>query len=146
MESIKKELNLFFEECFYLILKHEQQYISNISDGLSVSEIHLLTAVERNKDTRAKDISKSLKITAGSLTVAANTLINKGYLEKRQDGGDKRIYRLRLTGKGKKAVELHDDYHNDFINAAVKNLNDDELEALVLALSKIKEFTKIYED
>jgi DNA-binding MarR family transcriptional regulator len=140
MKDNNKELNDFFVNCFYSILKNEENTMTDYADNLSISEVHLIEAISRTKDNNGTNVSKHLQITLGSLTVAASTLINKGYIIKKRDENDKRISRLYLTEKGKYINEKHNDYHNNMINGILENISDKECEALINALKKINKF------
>ena len=142
MENDYKSLNDFFVNCFYGILKQEENSLSKYAEGnLSISEIHLIEAISRTKDNNAAtNVSRSLKITPGSLTVAANTLINKGYIIRKKDETDKRISRLYLTEKGNYINEKHLYFHNEMVKGVIEALDSQENGVLIKALNKINDF------
>ena len=140
MKNINSELNDFFVNCFYSILKNEENTMSKYADNLSISEIHLIEAISRTKDNNGTNVSKLLNITLGSLTVAATTLINKGYITRKRDDNDKRISRLYLTDEGVYINKKHIEFHNNMINGILENIDDKECDVLVSALDKINKF------
>jgi len=140
MKNINSELNDFFVNCFYSILKNEENTMSKYADNLSIGEIHLIEAISRTKDNNGTNVSKLLNITLGSLTVAATTLINKGYITRKRDDNDKRISRLYLTDEGVYINKKHIEFHNNMINGILENIDDKECDVLVSALDKINKF------
>ena len=53
---------------------------------------------------------------------------------------DKRVVLVTLTEKGKKAFFHHRDFHKAMIHAAVRDLEQDEMEALMNCLTKLNAF------
>lgn len=143
MES-KKVLNDFLVDTFNEILRLEQTALENLAERkLSISEIHVIEAVfkalEKGTNT-AGEISRMLKITLGSLTVAVQTLEKKGYLYRQRNGEDKRIVRIFPTPLGELTNKIHMKFHDEMVNDVTTLLNDEEQRVLIVALGQIKTF------
>lgn len=139
--DILKKYNDFFVTCFNLILKKEEVMLQSIDRRLSVTEIHVLEAVDNAGENNAsKNVAAALGISLGTLTTSIHTLLHKGYVEKTKDPTDKRVSRLTLTEKGKKANETHIKFHKQMIKELLENLDEAESEALLSSLIKIKNF------
>ena len=85
-------------------------------------------------------IAGKLFVTVGTLTVNMNSLEKKGYIERKRSTEDKRVVLVTLTEKGRKAFFHHRDFHKAMIHAAVKNLEPDEMKALINCLNKLNTF------
>ena len=142
MEENYKKLNDFFVDCFYTILRQEEISMENYSGGnLSISEVHLIDAIAKSAENNAANsVSRHLKITPGSLTVAVNTLIAKGYAERKKDEKDKRVARLYLTEKGQRISELHAKFHENMVSGIIQTIDGSECKVLISALGKINQF------
>lgn len=146
MNDIKNDLNEFFVDCFYTILRNEEQSLENISNGkLSLKEIHVIEAItktkKRNENTHA-GVARMLQITPGSLTVAVNVLERKGYVIKRRNEKDKRITYLELSELGEFINQHHEKYHDNMIEAVVRLTDENEQKVLTSALKKIAQYFK----
>ena len=85
-------------------------------------------------------IAAKMYVTVGTLTVNMNSLEKKGYVERKRSTEDKRVVLVTLTEKGRKAFFHHRDYHKAMIHAAVRGLEEDEMQALMNCLNKLNAF------
>lgn len=143
-DAQEKYLNDFFVHIFNKILAWEEQALSNVGAAdLSVKELHVLEAVSdltaQSRNTMTA-IADALSIRVSSLTAAVNTLVRKGYLERRGEPGDRRVIRVRLTEKGEQANQLHSQFHADMIAGVAQGLNEAELDVLVHSLEQLSRF------
>ena len=143
-DAQEKYLNDFFVHIFNKILAWEEQALSNVGAAdLSVKELHVLEAVSdltaQSRNTMTA-IAAALSIRVSSLTAAVNTLVRKGYLERRGEPGDRRVIRVRLTEKGEQANQLHSRFHADMIAGVAQGLNEEELDVLVHSLEQLSRF------
>ena len=143
-DAQEKYLNDFFVHIFNKILAWEEQALSNVGAAdLSVKELHVLEAVSdltaQSRNTMTA-IADALTIRVSSLTAAVNTLVRKGYLERRGEPGDRRVIRIRLTEKGEQANQLHSRFHADMIAGVAQGLNEEELDVLVHSLEQLSRF------
>lgn len=144
MSERHSEINGFFVDVFYNILRSEEKALAEISDGrLSLKEIHVIEAVcnaaKTGKNTMG-ELAETLKVTTGTLTVAINTLVGKGYLARSKDGKDKRTVRILPCEKSEQINNLHMDYHHRMVQAMMDGLSGDQLESVMKALKILKDF------
>ena len=76
----------------------------------------------------------------GTLTIAVNNLVKKGYIERVRSKEDRRVVLVSLTEKGKKAYQHHKRFHEEMIQSLLKGLSDQEINTLVTALTNLREF------
>lgn len=82
-------------------------------------------------------IAKELSVTMGTLTIAMNSLVKKGYVVRERGKADRRIVYISLSEKGRKAYRHHEQFHHEMIESIMNGLGDRETEALVQALMKL---------
>ena len=82
-------------------------------------------------------IAKELSVTVGTLTIAMNSLVKKGYVTRERGKEDRRVVYISLSEKGRHAYEHHEQFHHDMIEAILQDLTPDETESLVKALAKL---------
>lgn len=104
------------------------------------NDMHIMEAIGVKEPKNMSQIAAKMYVTVGTLTVNMNNLEKKGYVERRRSTEDKRVVLVTLTEKGRKAFFHHRDYHKAMIHAAVRGLEEDEMQALMNCLNKLDQF------
>jgi DNA-binding MarR family transcriptional regulator len=104
---------------------------------LSITEIHTIEAVGLYGAKTMSEIAAGLDITMGTLTIAVDRLIKKGYLERSRSSTDRRIVNVNLTKRGKLAYRIHEKFHMDMVKAIMLDFTPEEEEVLLIALRKL---------
>jgi len=142
----KEKLIEFFVSCFYSILDAEQKALDAISNGkLSLKEFHVIEAVSRAKaqgKNTFSHIASGLNIVLGTLTTSYTRLEEKGYLIKKQDQNDKRVFYIDLTPLAEEANKQHTEFHDRMVDGITKTISKKDLENLNYALSVLEKFFK----
>lgn len=128
-------------EVFENVMRIEQDFITTKANKkLSMSEIHTISAIGVDMLCSMGEIAQKLHITVGTLTVAINNLVRKGYVERYKSEKDRRIVKVGLTKQGKEIFYIHDEFHKDLVNAMIKNLSEDERIVVSKAMLNLKAF------
>ena len=108
MDKTLAVINTLLVDTFNNILTIEQKALKkeNFFD-VSVAEVHTIEAIGMYESKSMSEVAKSLCITVGTLTVAVNNLVKKGYVERFRCETDRRVVKIRLTKKGKFANILY---------------------------------------
>lgn len=122
----------------------EAAIIDKKYEDISNSEMHVLDAVGPEGGNMST-IAAKLRITMGSLTTSMNRLVLKGYVERNRSETDRRVVNISLTEKGLLAYERHRKFHMRMVEAALKDVNDDQVPILVNMLTNLKTFFYQYE-
>ncbi len=138
----KAIVNELLVDIFNRILAIEGENLKQKGVKLSMSEIHVLEAVEKVEPSTMTNIANKLGITVGSLTVSVNTLYQKGYVSRERDTEDRRKVVIGLQPKAEEVLEIHNDFHNDMINSIFNDLKIDEDELLIESLRKLSSYFK----
>lgn len=138
-------LNELLVETFNDILTIEQNALkSGKFSDLSITEIHTIEVIGMYKSRTMSEIAQDLDITVGTLTIAINKLIKKGYVERNRSEKDRRVVMIALTRKGKLAYRVHEKFHSDMIKATIEGLTEEEETILINSLEKLNDFFKKY--
>ena len=97
------------------------------------NDMHVIEAIGLGEGNNMSTIAKKLNITVGSLTTAVNSLVKKGYV-------DRRVVYVRLLEKGEKAYHHHEDYHKQMTQAIVDKLDESEITVLLKTLDALTGF------
>ena len=109
---------------------------------LSITEIHTIDAVGLYGSKTMSEIATELEITMGTLTIAVDKLIKKGYMERSRSNSDRRIVNVSLTKRGKLAYRIHEKFHLDMVQAIMMDFSPQEEEILLTALGKLNKHLK----
>lgn len=135
-------VNLFYE----ILELEEKAIITDEFRDISNNDMHIIEAIGLGDNSTMSAVARKLKITAGSLTTSMNSLVKKGYAERRRCDQDRRVVYISLTDKGRKAYFHHERFHRQMTNAAIANLNEGELPLLAKTLNGLAVFFKNYEE
>ena len=65
---------------------------------------------------------RELSVTVGTLTIAMNSLVKKGYVVRARGKEDRRIVYISLSDKGRRAYEHHAEFHRQMIDSIKEGL------------------------
>ena len=108
------------------------------------NDMHVIEAVGIGDPRNMSAVAKLLSITVGTLTIAVNNMVKKGYIERVRSKEDRRVVLVSLTEKGKKAYQHHKRFHEEMVQSLLKGLSDQEISTLVTALTNLREFFRNY--
>lgn len=143
--DLYESMNEFLVGIFRDIMDIEEKAIitSEFKD-LSNNDMHVIEAVGIKEEKNMSAVAKSLSVTTGTLTIAMNSLVKKGYVERVRSQEDRRVVLLSLSEKGRKAYEHHQVFHENMIKATVDKLTENEKETLAKALVNLKTYFEEY--
>ncbi|WP_347563864.1 MarR family transcriptional regulator [Clostridium sp. 1001271st1 H5] len=101
------------------------------------NDMHVIDAIGIDRPKNMSSIARELSVTVGTLTISVNSLVKKGYVVRNRSSEDRRVVFISLSEKGVKAYYHHKKFHEQMIDSVVKELTEEELEALVKALTKL---------
>ena len=99
--------------------------------------MHALESIGPYDRRTMSETAATLGVTTGTLTVAIDRLVRKGYVERHRDPNDRRVVRVGLTRKGKLAFRMHNKFHKLLVDRLVGPLDPDGREILLTTLRQI---------
>ncbi|MGI6450223.1 MAG: MarR family winged helix-turn-helix transcriptional regulator [Desulfitobacteriia bacterium] len=143
MEKLYGTLNELLVKLFNDILQIEEHSLKNEKfNDLSITEIHVIEAIGLNQERNMSSVARDLDITIGTLTIAINNLLRKGYVNRTRSEEDRRIVLISLTPKGKEAYQHHLRFHDEMIRTTISRLSQEEMKVLISALENINGYFK----
>ena len=107
---------------------------------VTTNDMHVIEAIGLNTAKNMTSVAKTLEVTTGTLTIAVNSLVKKGYVDRVRSEEDRRVVLVSLSDKGKKAYLHHRKFHEDMIEAVVSEMSEEEQRVLEKALIKLITF------
>lgn len=122
----------------------EKALITSEFKDISVNDMHIMEAIGKDAPKNMSSVAKILSVTVGTLTIAVNGLVKKGYVHRERSEEDRRVVLISLTEKGRKADAHHMKFHEGMIQAVLKDLNEEQQEILTKSLLNLREFFDSY--
>ncbi len=135
------QINHYLVSIFNEVLDIEEDALkgSEFSD-ISISEMLTIEAIDLYAEHTSSEVAKKLAITAGTLSVAIRSLVNKGYVVRQRMEDDRRVVKLGLTKKGKLVYRLHNKFHREMVKRTIEGMEEDEVEVLLKGLKNLHGF------
>ena len=124
----------------------EQAIITQEYQDITNNDMHVIEAIGVKEPKNMSTIAKQLSVTVGTLTIAMNSLVKKGYVIRERGKEDRRVGYISLSEKGLRAYRHHEEFHRQMIEAVLENLTEDETESLVKALAKLERWFRRTEE
>ena len=118
----------------------EKAIITEEFKDISNNDMHIIEAIGVNEPKNMSQVAKALSVTVGTLTIAINNLVKKGYVDRVRSEKDRRVVYISLSSKGRKAFVHHAKFHEEMIHATVKGLSTEEVNILVKSLENLAGF------
>ena len=132
------KFNEILTRLFREILNLEEKALTGSDfQDITNNDMHVMDVIGLKETKNMSAIAQQLSVTVGSLTIAVNGLVKKGYVLRRRSEKDKRVVLLSLSPKGAAAYRHHQRFHREMVNAMLENLNGQETLILLEALQKI---------
>jgi DNA-binding MarR family transcriptional regulator len=142
MNTPKEIINELLVEVFNHILSIEAEALRKQGVKLSMNEIHVLEAIEKTEEPTMSNLARRLRVTVGTLTTSMNRLVEKGYATRYRLPEDKRKVYISLTHKAQDVLRIHDEFHEEMIEATIQDMKLDEDEVLLQSLQNISDYFK----
>ena len=142
MKPAKSIINELLVEIFHHILSIEGQKLRERGVNLSMNEVHVLEAITKTEVPTMTNIANRLRITVGTLTTSTNRLVEKGYVKRHREIEDKRKVIVTLTNKAIEVLKIHNQFHEDMIDATFADMKLEEDELLLQSLENLSEYFK----
>lgn len=138
-------INEVLVKLFHDIMEIEEKaIITEEFKDISNNDMHIIEAIGKKDSKNMSTIAKALSVTVGTLTIAINNLVKKGYVNRVRSEEDRRVVLISLSGKGKRAYDHHEKFHEEMIKATLEGMNEEQTEVLIKALRNLCVFFKEY--
>lgn len=115
----------------------EKAIITSEFKDITNNDMHVIEAIGTGVPKNMSTIAKELSVTVGTLTIAMNSLVKKGYVIRERGQEDRRVVYISLSERGRKAYEHHAKFHREMIDGVAGDLSEEEMRVLVQALSRL---------
>ena len=113
----------------------EKAITSQEYKDLTNNDMHVINAIGVGTTKNMSSIAKELSVTVGTLTI---------YVTRCRSMQDRRVVHISLSEKGVKAYYHHKHFHEQMIQGVVEVLTEEELQALIKALTKLNSWFRSF--
>ena len=139
-------LNEVLVNLFHDIMDIEQKaIITDEYKDLTNNDMHVIEAIGTDDPKNMSTIAHLLSVTVGTLTIAMNSLVKKGYVIRQRGTIDRREVYICLSEKGRKAYEHHAGFHKAMIDSVSDELTQEEMEMLIRTLTKLNRWFRSWQ-
>ena len=133
------QLNEVLVHLFNHTLKiEEESLIKDEFKDISMNDMHIIEAVGDGEPKNMSSIDRIVGVTVGTLTIAMNNLVKKGYVIRTRSEKDRRVVLISLADKGKKAFRRHEEFHLQMVQAMRQGLDDEQCRVLMQAMKNLR--------
>ncbi|MCI6017466.1 MAG: MarR family transcriptional regulator [Clostridiales bacterium] len=116
----------------------EQKYVADSRFGdISVNDMHIIDAIGPDSAKNMSSVAKKVGVTVGTLTIAMNNLVKKGYVLRSRSEKDRRVVLVSLSEKGQAAYLHHQSFYGKMSRVLQKVLDEDKCSILNECLSEV---------
>ena len=142
MVTAKEVINELLVDVFNHILSIEAEVLRDRGVKLSMTEVHVLEAINNTADPTMGNVANKLRITMGTLTTSINVLVRNDYVNRFRDEHDRRKVYLKLLPQPKEILKIHDQFHDEMVTSLLKDLDVENDEVLLKSLENISNYFK----
>lgn len=144
--DFQESINEFLVGLFQDIMRLEEKaVITSEFKDISNNDMHIIEKIGSAGEAKnMSGVAKALSVTTGTLTIAVNSLVKKGYVERTRSEEDRRVVLISLSEKGKKAYQYHRTFHENMVKATVEKLTEEEKQVLAKGLSNLQRYFEEY--
>ena len=133
-ETINNMLVVLFNRIMDI---EQRSLITEEFSDITNNDMHIIEAIGIDEPRNMSSVARTLSVTVGTLTIAVNNLVKKGYVERSRSTKDRRVVLIRLSPRGRKAYDHHNAFHQEMIDAVMNQLTEEQLHVLILTLKKL---------
>ena len=142
-----KTLNEVLVNLFRDVMDIEQKaIITEEFQDITNNDMHIIEAIGMNEPKNMSTIAREIPVTVGTLTIAMNSLVKKGYVLRERGKEDRRVVYISLTERGRAAYVHHARFHKAMIDSISDEMTSEEMELLIKTLTKLDKWFRNWQD
>lgn len=106
-------------------------------EDISRSQMELLMVVKHHQPINVKDLAARLHLTPGAVTQLVEGLVSNGYLDRQEDGRDRRVTNISLAEGGKQKLKDLWEQRKNVIKRIMQTLDTEELATMLRIQEKM---------
>ena len=117
-----------------------QRTLKRNNAGITFEMLQILSSLWHEQGITQQVLAERTAKDKACLTNLMNNLEKKGYVERIRTEADRRVVRIALTSKGRKALEQHERFYFDLVEEACRDMDDREKKIFIQSLENMSQF------
>ncbi|AFM01164.1 MULTISPECIES: MarR family winged helix-turn-helix transcriptional regulator [Desulfitobacterium] len=139
MSKVEQEVSI--GRCISILYRQSQAHFSKELQSYKIGsgQYAVLLALKKDDGVTQERLSTLLGIDRANITRAVTKLQNEGYILRKPDEEDKRIWRIYLTEQGRELLPILEGILGEWSSMMVKGLSPDQINILAKNLKTMTE-------
>jgi MarR family 2-MHQ and catechol resistance regulon transcriptional repressor len=129
---------LDFISAYDVLMVHFSKLMSAYKLSPAIFNVLMILSRSSGKKIKQQDISKLLLVSRANVTGLVNTLVRRGLAKRESDRNDRRVWLVKITGKGKSLLEAYLPHHYAEIRKVFSGFKPAEKRELNRLICKFK--------
>lgn len=125
-----------------ILIMEQKVIISDKFHDITNNDIHVIDTIGIEQPKNMSTVAKQMSVTVGTLTIAINNLVKKGYVLRVRSTEDRRVVLLSLSARGVEVYKANRRFRKEMIHAAIEGFDTDRCRTLEQALTNLQRFFK----
>lgn len=118
----------------------EQKYVADSEfQDITVNDMHIIDAIGSKISKSMSVVAENVGVTVGTLTIAMNALVKKGYIVRERSAKDRRVVLVSLSARGEAAYRYHQSFYIQMGESLQRHLDDEKCRLFINCLNHILE-------
>ena len=138
-ENLKQTIEAFWETVpgVWGIIRSNLREMAAVQFDISVEQFHVLRHIRKGL-TSVKDIAEARQISRPAVSQAADLLVEKGLITRREEAGDRRYVHLALTPAGEELLNQVFQQNRLWMMDRMASLSQEDLQLITQGLRRLK--------
>jgi len=113
---------------------------------LTSAQIKALTSFHGTEECTMSELSGNLGVTLPTTTSMINRLIQFGFIERKRDGDDRRVVKVKLTARGRAILKKLMQERRNALEKLLQTLNNEEMKKFLESIENVSALIKRIRD
>jgi DNA-binding MarR family transcriptional regulator len=113
---------------------------------LTSAQIKTLTSFHDTEECTMSELSGNLGVTLPTTTSMINRLIQFGFIERKRDGDDRRVVKVKLTARGRAILKKLMQERRNALEKLLQTLNNEEMKKFLESIENVSALIKRIRD
>jgi MarR family 2-MHQ and catechol resistance regulon transcriptional repressor len=138
-EDLKRTIDQFWETVpkVWNLIRGHLRTVAEEQFDISVEQFHLLRVIRKGL-TSVSEIAEARQTSRSAVSQAADTLVEKGLITRRQESGDRRFVHLALTPEGQSLLDQIFHQNHEWMMEKMAAADSADLECITTGLMMLK--------
>lgn len=127
-----------------IIKEFAKRQVNELSKGkITLPQFLILSFLESHKDSKMSGLAHFMSVSTAAMTGMVDRLVKYGYAERKQEPGDRRVIKIKLTSKGNELVKKINRQRHQMIIDIFGRVSEQDRADYLRVLMKIRDVLTI---